>query len=156
MKILRQSVASVLLLFTSTLAIADAPGGDAALQLMDAMDMRTLLAQTIEQVTEAELRKNPALAPYRNVFLKFMNKHMGYDSTRADLAALYAEAFTPDELRTLAAFYRTPLGRKTVQKLPELIARGGQYGAQRVQDNLTELETMIAEESLRIQTLQAR
>jgi hypothetical protein len=156
MRTIRNAALVVLLLLGSGASAADKATTDAAFELMDVLQLKALLAETIEQSTAAEIEKNPALGPYRQVFLDFMNKHMGYDSIKADLATMYAEAFTAQELKQLVAFYQTPVGRKSIQKMPELMAKGGQYGEQKVRDNIGELQTMIAEEAKRLQSLQGK
>lgn len=120
------------------------------------MNLRQTLSLAIEQITVAEMQREPALAPYKAVMLKFMDKHMGYENIKMDVAALYAEAFSESELMELAVFYRTPIGQKAMQKLPELTVKGGEYGRKKVQENLGELRAMIAEESKRIQALQQK
>jgi len=153
---IRHAALVVLLLVGSTASAADQATTDAAYELMDALQLKTLLADTIEQSTTIEIEKNPALGPYRKVFLEFMNKHMGYDSIKADLATMYADVFTEQELKQLVAFYHTPVGRKSIQKMPELMARSGQYGEQKVRDNIGELQAMIAAEAQRLQSLQSK
>ncbi len=39
-----------------------------------------------------------------------------------NLADIYAEHYTPEELRELAAFYETPLGRKMLMVEPKILA----------------------------------
>ena len=129
---------------------------EAAVNLLDAMDMRVNLARTVEQVTLAEVEKNPKLEPFKNVMLEFMNRYMGLDSLKADLAHIYAEAFTQTELEELARFYISPLGKKTLQKLPELTVQGARLGQRKVEEHLGELEAMIIQESQRQQSLQIK
>lgn len=128
----------------------------AAMNLLEAMDMRVNLARTVEQVTLAEVDKTPGLVPYKGVMLEFMNKYMGFDNLKADLAKLYADAFTKAELEELARFYQTPVGRKILNKMPELTVLGSRMGQQKVEEHLGELEAMIAKETQRIQSLQAK
>lgn len=128
----------------------------AAVNLLDAMDMRVTLARTVEQVTSAEVDKNPDLIPFKGVMLEFMGKYMGYDSLKDDLAKLYAETFTRAELEELARFYQTPLGRKMLLKLPELTVQGSRLGQQKVEEHLPELEAMITREAERLKAQQAR
>lgn len=128
----------------------------AAMNLLESMDMRVNLARTVEQVTSAEVEKSPELVPYKGVMLEFMNRYMGFDNLKADLAKLYADAFTQSELEELARFYQTPVGKKTLQRMPELTVRGGLLGQRKVEEHLVELEAMITKESQRIQTIQAK
>lgn len=128
----------------------------AAMNLLESMDMRVNLARTVEQVTTAEVEKSPELVPYKGVMLEFMNRYMGFDNLKSDLAKLYADAFTKVELEELARFYQTPVGKKTLQQMPELTVRGGLLGQRKVEEHLAELEAMITQESQRIQTIQAK
>lgn len=113
------------------------------------------IEEIVTSMRRMELEKNPALAPYRQVFLQFMTKHIGYEAIKADLAAIHAETFTAEEMNVLAEFYRTPVGRNSIKAMPELMARGSRYGRQRVQENISVLQAMVAEEAKRIQALQA-
>jgi uncharacterized protein len=149
--------AMVTLLFSmDTHAVTEDGRAKAAMRLLDAMDMRVNLARTVEQVTEAEVEKTPALVPYKSVLLEFMNKYMGYDNIKADLAKLYADAYTQSELEELARFYQTPVGKKLLNKLPELTVQGARLGQQKVEEHLDELRALVARESQRIQSLQAK
>ncbi len=128
----------------------------AAVNLLEAMDMRVTLARTVEHTTAAEVDKTPDLIPFKGVMLEFMSRYMGYDNLKDDLARLYADAFTRSELEELARFYQTPLGRKMLQKLPELTVQGSRLGQQKVEEHLAELEVMIAREVERLQAQPAR
>jgi hypothetical protein len=44
--------------------------------------------------------------------------------------ALYARTFSADELNQIAAFYRTPVGAKTLAVMPQLMGEGMQIGQQ--------------------------
>jgi len=113
-----------------------------------------ILAQSIENTLNAQIQQQPSLAPYKEVMLNFFEKHMGFESLKDDLIAIYVEAFTEEELNDIMAFYETPTGRKTLEKLPELSAKGAQLGQSRVQQNIQELQEMIMAESRRIQEQQ--
>jgi len=126
----------------------------AAEELLKVMHLEKALRKTIEQMLEVQLQQKPAMKPYKNVMLKFFNKHMSYDSLKDDLIKLYADAFNEDELHKITKFYKTPTGQQTIEKLPELSSKGARIGAARVQNNISELKEMIKEESERIQQLQ--
>lgn len=123
--------------------------------LLNTMGLDQALEKTISQMLDVQLQQNPTLAPFKQVMLRFFNKHMSYESLKPEMIAIYSEAFTSTELKEINAFYKTPTGAKTIEKMPELMAKGGQIGAQRVQDNIQELQEMIKAESERIQKLQS-
>ncbi len=122
--------------------------------LLDKMGMQDLLERSTEQMLDLQIQQNAALKPFKHVMLKFLKKHMSYESLKPDMVAIYADAFTESELKELNAFYSTPTGKKTIQKLPELMVKGSQLGALRVQQNMQELQQMIAAEAERLQQLQ--
>ena len=123
--------------------------------LLDTMNMHMAFEQSVQQMLQLQIQQNPSLAPYKDVMLQFFAKHMNYEGLKPQLIDMYTAAFTESELKDINAFYATPTGQKALQKMPELMARGGQIGAQRVQDNIQELRDMIKAESERIKKLES-
>jgi hypothetical protein len=68
------------------------------------------------------------------------------------MVKLYKSEFTEDEIRTMTEFYRTPVGKKAVSKLPTLTASGAQLGMQRVQSHMAELQQAIAKRQAELKT----
>ena len=81
---------------------------------------------------------------------------MSYNSLKEDLVKIYADAFNEDELYEITKFYETPAGQKTIEKMPELASKAAQISLKRVQNNKSELEEMLKQESERIQRLQSQ
>ena len=46
---------------------------------------------------------------------------------RAEMIIAYTDLFTEQELRDIAAFYRTPAGRKVIETMPEMARRQMRY-----------------------------
>ncbi len=138
----------------SSLAVAgEDTHRQAAEKLLYTAGMEKALEQSIEQMLNIQLQQKPSLAPYKEVMLRFLKKHMGFESLKEDIVAIYIEEFTEKELNEIIAFYETPTGRKTIKKMPKLMAKGAQLGVSRVQQNIGELQQMIKAESERIQKL---
>jgi hypothetical protein len=128
----------------STQARADpASHRAAAASVLDLMNMDAVLTQAIDQTLKAEIASNPTIAPYEQQMRAFFAKYMSWASLKNDFVTIYADEFTEDELKQIAAFYRTPVGQKAVQKLPVLLAKGAALGQQRVQDHVGELRDAI-------------
>ncbi len=125
-------------------------------RLLDAMGMQESFEHTIEQMLDLQIQQSPELVPYKHVMLKFFARYIGYEGLKPQLIDMYAAAFTVSELKDINAFYATPTGKKTLQKIPELVAKGGQIGASRVQENIQELQDMIRAEAERIQKNQSK
>jgi hypothetical protein len=126
----------------------------AAEKILSIGGMEQALVQSIEQMLNIQIRQKPSLVPYKEVMSKFLKKYMSYESLKDDIVAIYMEEFTEKELQEILAFYKTPTGRKTLEKMPQLMAKGAQLGVLRVQQNIGELQEMIRAESERIQKSQ--
>ena len=65
---------------------------------------------------------------------------------KKEMVGLYEEKFTKDELKKLVAFYKSPLGQKSLQVLPEMTNAGGNLGrkyAEKYSENFKENLTRI-------------
>ena len=125
----------------------DTESTKAAYELFEAMEMATTYEQTIARMVDVQTKQNPQIAPFKEVMLKFFDKHLGWESMKADMAKIYTDKFTTEELIELKSFYETPIGKKAARLLPELTAEGAALGQKRVQQNMGELQRMIAEEA---------
>lgn len=142
------------LLFVSSISSADTESEKQAERLLDIMGLDQVLEQSIIQMLEVQLQQNPTLVPYKTVMLEFFAKHMSYESLKPEMMKIYSEAFTAGELKEIISFYATDVGKKTIEKMPTLMAQGAQIGTTRVQENMGELQEMIKAESERIQNSQ--
>jgi hypothetical protein len=130
-----------------TLAAPDDKSHRAAAEtLLMAANMEESMNSMIDQSLEMQIKTNPQLAPLRAVMRKFFAKHLSFESLKEDFIDLYVEEFTEEELLDIAAFYQTPTGRKSIEKMPVLFQKGGELGSRRVQENAGELRKMIQEE----------
>jgi uncharacterized protein len=118
----------------------------AAEDLLKVMNVDKQMQTAMDQMLDLQVKSNPQLAPFKDVMKRFFAKHMSWDSLKDDFITIYAEAFTEDELKQITTFYQTPTGKKMVEKLPELMSKGMQLGAKRVQDNQAELRQMLEDE----------
>jgi hypothetical protein len=73
----------------------------------------------------------------------FMFKYLGWDAVKQDVANLYAQYFTVDDLEQLIKFYSTPVGQKMLLITPELTQKSMAIGSQRVKEHMDELKDII-------------
>jgi hypothetical protein len=139
---------AVLVLVATAAAQDEAPKSHkaAAEALLKTMDFDKQIATSVDQMVAMQIKANPKMAQFKGVMTKFLKKHMSYASLKGDLVKMYTEAFTEKELKDLTAFYKTPLGKKLLQKQPALMQKGAELGAKKVQDNAAELRKMIEDE----------
>jgi len=117
----------------------------AAESLLSMMNMDAVMGSAIDQMLAMQIKQNPAIAPYETEMKNFLKKYMSWAGLKDDMVKIYADEFTEAELGELSAFYQTPLGKKTLQKMPTLMAKGAELGQRRVQEHLPELTAAIAE-----------
>ncbi len=116
---------------------------EAVIELVNLIDMKTTLDESVKVLLDIQIQQNPSLENYRNTMLKFFKKYMSWESMEADYVKLYQEEFNEKEIRDMIDFYKTETGRKTLKKLPALLQKGAQIGQNRVQENMHELQKMI-------------
>lgn len=116
----------------------------AAESLLTMMDMEKVMSQSIDQVLQIQVRQNPAIAPFQQQMKAFLTKYMSWASMKQDMVKLYESEFTEAELKELIAFYQTPVGKKTIQKMPQLLSKGAEIGQTRIQEHLPELQAAMA------------
>ena len=83
----------------------------------------------VDKVKDVFVPTNPNLNKELNEVAAQLKKQ--YDSKRAELlnnvARIYAERFSEQELKGLVAFYKSPLGRKMVTDEPKIIDQSLNY-----------------------------
>lgn len=116
----------------------------AAEDLLQTTNYPALLERNIEAMLEAEITANPQLKPFKDIMHQFMIKYLSWETLKPEAKRIYVEAFTEAELRELAAFYQTPLGKKALTKMPEIFQQAAIIGQKTVRDHLPELQAAIA------------
>lgn len=115
----------------------------AAEDVLSALDMETMLSESIDSTLRMQIDANPMLKDFEDIMRQFLRKYLGWESIKPQVVALYAEAFTEAELKQLGDFYRTPLGGKVAKLMPTLLEKGGEIGQAAVEAHQGELEEAI-------------
>lgn len=117
----------------------------AAVELIELLEVgETTLAGT-NMMIESMIDQNPELAQFRDIFEDFFAQHFRWETLLPEYVRIYREAFTEAELRELIAFYKSPVGRKTVELMPRLMQEGAEIGQKQIEPHLPELERRIRE-----------
>jgi hypothetical protein len=117
----------------------------AAEELLATTGSEKNMAEMTSRMLDAQLEQRPEMKPVEPEMRAFINKYMSWQSIKDDLVQLYAQEFSEKELKELNKFYQTPVGRKTIQKMPMLMQAGMEIGQKRVQEHLPELQKSIAD-----------
>lgn len=74
---------------------------------------------------------------------EFYATHLTWDRMKPEVVRIYTDAFTEAEIRELTAFYQTELGRKVMDRMPEVMARSAEVSQRLVQAHLPELAQKV-------------
>lgn len=138
-------VAMLLLLPMSTLNAADSASHRQQVEtLFRLTQMEKKIQQSVESVVQLQLRQNPQLAQHEKTVFDFFAKHTGWSALKNDITNMYMSTFSEKELEQINAFYITPAGQKVIKVVPELVQQRNQLAMQRLQQNISELQKIIA------------
>src|SRR5215510_2070978 len=127
---------TVALVLSPVVTLGDAQSHrKAAENLLIVMEVDKSLPQIAAQVVENQLQQNPQLAPQRENLQQFLTKYLNWESVKEDTTTAYTQEFTEPELKKLTEFYKTPLGKKANEKMPQLAFIAGQIGLKKAQAN---------------------
>ena len=118
----------------------------AAENLLIVMEVDKSLPKIVDQVVENQTQQHPQLAPQREILQRFLTQYVNWKSVKEDTITAYTREFTEPELKKLAEFYTTPLGKKASEKLPQLALIAGQLGLKTAQAHQAELRQMLEDQ----------
>ncbi len=124
---------------------------NAAIELLVLMNMNDLISKSVDTMLDIQIQQNPSLVNYKGTIQEFLKKYMNWDYLKNEFVKLYKEEFTENELRDMITFYKTETGKKTLLQMPTLMQKGAQIGQKSVQDNIHELEKMIAKKKAELE-----
>ena len=116
----------------------------AAENLLLVLEVDKSLPKVVEQVVDNQVQHNPQLAPQREVLQRFLTTYVNWENVKEETITAYTHEFTEPELQQLTAFYKTPLGKKANEKMPQLAIIAGQIGLRHAQAHETELRQMLS------------
>ena len=110
--------------------------------------MRAIFPIIVQQLKPIVTKGNPAIERDFDALTPAMtgllNDRMG-ELTSA-IAAVYARNFSVNDMRQLAAFFRTPVGVKYLEKAPVLVQESMQIGNRFGQETAGDLERRVKDE----------
>jgi hypothetical protein len=126
------------------------------LTLSGSAQITTKLADTLaRQITQALRKKRPDLSEKtlgdveREVRQAVVEKMLGAGGPLDRLVPIYASRFSHEEIRQIVDFYKSPVGRKVAQTLPELHGEAQKLGLQFARELGPEIKLRINEALLK-------
>ena len=142
------------LLSIPLIASADSPSHrEAAYELLDVARVERMVDSMKAQVGQMMRRQasEPQLnAEQQAVVDKYVLKAtdeitrtMEWSRLKEEFATLYASVYTEAELRELTAFYKTPLGQKMLDKMPQLLQETMQLALRHMQESTPQIQKLV-------------
>ncbi len=105
-------------------------------ELFETQKLPAQMNRISQMMVKRMLDINPDLAPSAMEFSVFFEKTVGYEALKAELADIYLKHFTPEEIRQMTAFYRTPVGRKMAQVSGDVMEESNLLREKRIQEHI--------------------
>ena len=129
------------------ICLADADSHRQAVEtLFKLTRMEQKVNESVDNVLLIQLQQSPQLEPHRQALDDFLHKHIGWNSMKDEIVAMYMEAFTEQELNEMNAFYITPTGQRVIVDVPQLVQRRNQLAMLRMQNNIGDLQKLISQQ----------
>lgn len=112
-------------------------------ELLRVMGAQATAEAAAQSYIDVMTQQNAQMQDFRDVLAKWVKETLSWDKMGPRMTDLYMRTFTEAEIRELTAFYKTPVGQKTLQKLPMLMEEGMKIGADLAKERQGELETAI-------------
>ena len=77
--------------------------------------------------------------------MNILEKEMSWDNLKEDYIDIYAEIFTEEELQGIIAFYKTPIGRKFIERTPEVMQKSFQISQKQMALLMPKIQKLIQE-----------
>lgn len=131
-----------------------------AYELLESMNMEDTYQKTMDRMISAqgamfppELReKKEIMQKLNKIMTDFINKYLGWNNIREDMAKIYTKHYTASELQEIQNFYMTPTGQKSIKLMPEIAAESMKVTQEKMMPHMSEMQESIqrlAEEEIK-------
>ncbi len=112
--------------------------------------LETLMNQQFQQMGATEEQK-PILDNYTKKLVIIYKEEFNWSKLKDDFIDIYVRTYSEQELLEISEFYKTPAGRKFVQKMPQLIQESMAVSQKNVQPLMKKLQKLTEEMSAEIE-----
>ncbi|SFN33959.1 DUF2059 domain-containing protein [Dokdonella immobilis] len=112
--------------------------------------MRGMMEEQFKSYAACEAAQ-PVLREFSGKLSDRMMDYLTDENLKVDIAAVYADVFTVEELRGVIDFYRSPIGKKLIERMPELMQKSMVITQDRMKAMMPELKALGEEYGTRIQ-----
>ncbi len=108
--------------------------------------MKNMMAGVAKRTNVSPDAAEKAKAMQDKMFV-LIESEMSWDKMKAEYAKVYAEVFTPEEVKGLVAFYKSPSGQAFLDKQPILMQKTMEMAQKRMMEMTPKIQEMIKQES---------
>jgi hypothetical protein len=143
MKAISSLILGLSILLAFPLHASEESHREAAKQMVEVANLDKMLTAMYQQInaviTQNLLAKDPCLAPIKEplqaLLTKYDQKILNADVVKAEIQKVYQTEFSEDEIKQIVAFYKTPAGKKALEKAPVLAAKGMEIAQKEIDKN---------------------
>ena len=121
-----------------------------ATQVVDMTTSKDVLRATLLSGLEPLVQrlKNNGLPPsvideVRKAVGDFFDKKIDFEAVRSKHAEIYAAEYSEDDLKGILAFYQSPVGKKMIEKTPEVNQKFNEFTQQQLAGTVADLQQAI-------------
>lgn len=115
----------------------------AAEEFLMAMQTPQQLEEGINSMVELMLQSQPTMIPYRTTIKDFYAQHLSWNALKDQYVGITTGLLSEEELKKLTAFFQTEVGKKFIEKQPEMFQKTAELGYQVMQENQDELIDLL-------------
>lgn len=121
---------------------------EAAGELFEVMNPGDHTTKVLNQIVEMQIASMkqqgiPCIDLLKPIMNSFYQKRLNRDEMKKHTVPIYVEAYTEDEINELIAFYKSPVGRKTIETMPLVMQKSAAFTQQIMQQHKHELTLRI-------------
>ncbi|WP_370279966.1 DUF2059 domain-containing protein [Pontibacterium sp.] len=99
-------------------------------ELIEIVGGKNQIQQMHNQMIEIMAASNPQLANHRAVIKAWADKYFTWEELKPGMVQVYKKYYSDAEIVRLLEFYKSPVGRKSVELMPVMFSEGGKVGQQ--------------------------
>ena len=155
MRILIAAVVIALSVFSANVYADDASKKAITEELLQVMQAERMMKDINDQMRMLSEQLNPPInapAAQSATFKKFkkrlfdiVEETVSWQAFKSDIISLYIETYTEDELQAMLTFYKSPIGRSVIEKMPKVTQQSMLIAQKRIPEMQKKLKALLEE-----------
>lgn len=93
----------------------------------------------------------PVFDDYSEKMFRILQEALSFEKMKDELIAIYVKTYTEEEIRSIIQFYKTPVGRKFIEKTPQLMEKTMELTERNMQGSVHKIQALTKELQLEIE-----